>query len=169
LNKVPGEDNELLLSHLKQIFNLESTDGSSIEKQDTVEMPTITVNTYSGPPITIKLDKARNKVHVMSRSSNGEFKSLEYDVRQLGQEMVVSTRIGSEESVKDIADEAEKRIEQLIYEFVYHLASSATETRKELSYYCEVLSQDDKFMKVVEEIYEDRNKGFERGYEMLKE
>jgi hypothetical protein len=40
---------------------------------------------------------------------------------------------------------------------------------KEFSYYCEILSRDDKFMRVIEKIHEDRHKGFERGYEMLKE
>jgi hypothetical protein len=65
--------------------------------------------------------------------------------------------------MKDIVNDAKKRLEQLIYQFVYSLASPAPETSKEFSY----LSEDDRFMKVVEEIYEDRHKGFERGYKML--
>jgi len=48
------------------------------------------------------------------------------------------------------------------------LASSTPERSKEFSYYCEILSKDDKFMKAVEEIYESRHKGFETGYKKLK-
>lgn len=51
--------------------------------------------------------------------------------------------------MQDIVNDAEKHIEQIIYDFVYRLASSATEANKELSYYPEILSQDEKFMKVV--------------------
>jgi uncharacterized protein YcaQ len=112
----------------------------------------------------IKLDKARNKVQAMSTAS-GEFKEFEYDVRQLGREMVVSK--GSEESMKDIVNVAKKRLEQLIYEFDYSLASPAPETRKEFSYYCQILSKDDRFVKVVEQIYEDRHKGFDGGHKIL--
>jgi len=56
-------------------------------------------------------------MQVMS-TAGGEFKEFEYDVRQLGQEMVVSKGIPSEESMKDIVNDAKKRLEQLIYEFV---------------------------------------------------
>jgi len=33
---------------------------------------------------------------------------------------------------------------------------------------CEILSNDDKFMRVVERIYEDRHRGFETGYNKLR-
>lgn len=158
-----SRDNELLWSHLKQIFDLESVIQYDIKKHDD---NSITVNITSSPSIVIKLDKARNKVQVMS-TAGGEFKEFEYDVRQLGQEMVVSKGIPSEESMKDIVNDAKKRLEQLIYEFVYSLASPAPETRKEFSYYCEILSKDDRFVKVVEQIYEDRHKGFGRGHKIL--
>jgi hypothetical protein len=62
------------------------------------------------------------------------------DVHQLGQ---VSSPISSEDSMKDIVNDAKKRLERLIYEFVYSLASPAPETSKEFSYYCEILSKDD--------------------------
>ncbi|MDQ6668504.1 MAG: hypothetical protein M3Y53_09805 [Thermoproteota archaeon] len=74
-------------------------------------------------------------------------------------------------SIKHIVNDAEKQIEQLIYEFVYDLTSSATDSEigKEFLYYCEILSRDHKFMRVVEEIYENRHKGFEQGCELLRE
>jgi hypothetical protein len=64
-------------------------------------------------------------------------------------------------------DDAENQIEQLIYEFVYRLASSPPEVSKEFSYYYDILSRDHKFERVVKEIYENRHKGFERGCEKL--
>jgi hypothetical protein len=143
-NRIPGKDDKLLLSHLRQIFNLESIEPYEIKKEATNEKyPTITVKTSSAP-IVIKLDKARNKVVVMSTAGNGQYKELQYDVRQLGREMVVGNRLPREESIKHIVNDAEKQIEQLIYEFVYDLASSTTNSdiSKEFSYYSEILSRD---------------------------
>jgi hypothetical protein len=62
--------------------------------------------------------------------------------------MIVGRPIRSEEPIEQIVNDAEKKIEQLIYEFVYQLASPAPEVSKEFSYYCEILSKDDRFMKV---------------------
>lgn len=101
---------------------------------------------------------------MMSRTSNDEFEDYEEDEVQ---EMVVMRHMRREESMQDIVNDAEKRIEQIIYDFVYRLASSAPEANKELSYYSEFLSQDEKFMKVVGEIYKNRHKGFEEGYKKL--
>jgi hypothetical protein len=98
------------------------------------------------------------------RTSNDELEEMEYEVHQIGQEMVVSKRVRSEESLQDIVNEAEERVGQLIHKFVYHLPS---ETSKEFSYYGDFLSKDDKFMTMVEKIHEDSHKGFERGYMML--
>jgi hypothetical protein len=169
-NRIPGKDNELLLSYLKQIFKLESIEPYEIQKEDNKEYPTITVNTSSAPPIVIKLDKARNNVVVMSTADNGQYKELQYDVHHLGREMVVGNRLPSEESIKHMVNDAEKQIEQLIYEFVYDLASSATDSERgnEFLYYCKILSRDHKFMRVVEEIYENRHKGFEHGCDILR-
>jgi hypothetical protein len=50
-----------------------------------------------------------------------------------------------------IVNGAEKQIEWLIYESVYGMAF-----------------QDDKFMRVVERIYENRHIGFETGYKKLR-
>lgn len=70
--------------------------------------------------------------------------------------------------VKDIIDNVENKIEQLIYEFVYRLGTSAANPRaSEYSYYIESLSGDNKFMNIVQKLYENRHKGFERGYQML--
>jgi hypothetical protein len=167
-NKIPGKDNDSLMLYLQRRFNLESIEPYDIKKEDALEYPTITVNLSSAPPIVIRLDKARNKVIMMSRTSNDEFQETEYEVHQVDEENVVSSRMHSEESTQDIINDAEKLIEQLIYEFVYRLASSATEASKEFSYYRKILSQDEKFMKVVEQIYKNRHKGFEAGYKKLR-
>jgi hypothetical protein len=166
-NDIPGRDNESLLSHLQYLFNLESIQPYDIKKENTIEYSTITVNLPSAPPIVIRLDKARNRVLMMSRTSNDEFEEMEYEVRDVDQETVVSRRMRREESMQDIVNDAEKQIEQIIYGFVYNLAFSGTEASREVSYCREILSQDEKFMKVVEEIYKNRHKGFEVGYKNL--
>ena len=125
-NKIPGEDDEKLMQHLKQIFNLESIKPYDIKKKDIDgEYPKRIVKTSSAPPIIITLDKVKKKVVVMSSAGNSEYTELEYDVFHLGQEMVVGKRIPPEGSIKDILNDAKKQIEQLIYGFVYELASVA--------------------------------------------
>lgn len=130
-----------------------------------IEIPTITVNITSASPIMIKLDKKTNKVLVMSTVA-GRYKELQYEVLHRDQEIFVVTRMPQESSVMHNVFKVKKLIEQIIYEFVYHLTSEAR-TKDEYSYYCKILSQDDRFMKVVQEIHENRHKGFEEGYQYL--
>jgi hypothetical protein len=165
-NDIPGKDNESLLSHLQRLFNLEGIEPYDIKKEDAAEYSTITVTLPSASPIVIRLDKAKNKVVMMS-TINDKFEDLEYEVRRADQEMVVSRSVRGEESMQGIVNDAEKRIEQLIYEFVCRLASSTTQVSRQASYYREILSKDEKFMKVVEGIYKNKHKGFETGYKML--
>ncbi len=121
--------------------------------------------TPSGP-IVLRLAEARDKVTIMS-TAGGEYKELEYEVHEMDREMVINKPIPSKESAIGIVNDAEKEIKRLIYEIVYHLASLAQERNREFSYYCEILSQDDTFKKVVQEIHENRHKGFERGYNRI--
>lgn len=100
-------------------------------------------------------------------TAGGQFKELQYDIRQHGKDTIVTDPVRSEEPIEKLLYDAKKQIEGLIYEFVYDLPSSGPETSKEFLYYCEILSRDDRFMKVVEEIHENRHKGFERGYQYL--
>lgn len=166
-NNIPGKDNEKLLSHLQEVFKLESIDRYDIKKEDAGEYPIITVNIPSAASIIIKLDKKTNEVTVMS-TVTGRYEGLKYEVRHVDQEMCVTTQMRKEWSVMHVVFEVERSIEQIIYEFVYRLASEERETRQEeYSYYRKILSQDDRFMKVVQDIYQNRHKGFERGYHNL--
>ena len=169
-NNIPGKDNIWLLKHLQEVFKLESIDQYDIKKEDAGEYPTITVNVTSASlpsTIMIKLDKKTDEVHFMS-TAGGRFKRLQYEVRHLDQEMCVTTQMPKEWSSWHIVGKVGRGIEQIIYEFVCRLASEATETRQEeYSYYTKILSQDDRFMKAVQKIYEDRHKDFERGYHNL--
>jgi hypothetical protein len=166
-NNIPGKDNEKLLMHLQQIFNLETVEPYNIKKDDTDENPTITVKTSSAH-IVIRQDKVEKKAVVMS-TYNSQFKRFQYDVFHLGGEVMVGNRTPYEKSIKDIIYDAKMQIEQLIYGLVYDFASSAKDPEKgnEFSYYAKVLSDDNKFIKIVREIYEDRHTGFEKGYKML--
>jgi hypothetical protein len=98
---------------------------------------------------------------------NNQFKEYEYDTEQMGSDIVVVEPMISEEN--GIVDKAKNELEQLIYDFICSLGVSVvdSERNKEYLYYRQVLSEDKKFMEAVQEIYENRHKVFERGYNML--
>jgi len=150
-----------LILHLQHMFKLKGQ-KYYINKEN----QTITVSLESAAPIMLKLSETRDKVTIMS-NVDGEVKSLEYEVHEMDGEMVASIRIPSKETAIGIVNYAQKKIEQLIYGFVCELASSGPEESKKFSYYYEILSRDDKFMKMLEEIYQNRDKAFERGYRRL--
>ena len=142
-NEVPGTDNKNLLQHLKEIFNLENIDSSSIKKND--DDATITIKT-SSVPILLKLDKNKKKVTTMS-TINGGYKEFEYKISQIGPDILVGNPKSYEEDLKDIINDTKQQIEQLIYRFVCELASAENyETSEEISYYGKILSEDKKFM-----------------------
>lgn len=165
-DKVPGKDEGKLLAYLKQLLNLESIEQVNIKKEDTDELSKMTVNISDAAPILIILDKARMKIEIISTVDNA-LKKLEFDVRMLDQEMTVGNLISHDESIKDLIQDAKQKIEQLIYGFVYSLASSPSAEDPEVSYHVQVLSGDNSFITVLQEIYENRHKGFERGYRIL--
>jgi hypothetical protein len=53
-----------------------------------------------------------------------------------------------------------------MYGFVYDLTSSSTQD-PEVTYYVQILSGGNRFITVLQKIYENRHKGFERGHAML--
>ena len=106
------------------------------------------------------------KIEIISTVDN-VLKKLESDVRMLDQEMTVGNQISNDESIKYLINDAKQKIEQLIYGFVYNLASSPSAEDPEVLYYVQILSGDNSFITVLQEIYENRHKGFERGYRML--
>ena len=128
----------------------------------------MTVNISDGAPILIILYKTRKKIEIIFTVDNA-LKKLEYDVRMLDQEMTVGNLISNDESIKHLINDAKQKIEQLIYGFVYSLASSSSSSSEdpEVLYYVQILSGDNSFITVLQEIYENRHKGFERGYRML--
>jgi hypothetical protein len=88
----------------------------------------------------------------------------------MGSEIVVVEPIIYEEMKSGgIIDKAKKEVEQLIYEFICNLgvAVADSERNKEYVYYRDILSEDNKFMKAVQEIYDNRHNVFEKGYGML--
>ena len=124
--KVPGEDNMELLYHLGHILNLKPVLKYYIEKEDNIEKPTITVHFPSDPPIKLELDKANNRVLVMSSAEIGQSKELQYEVTRMENETWVNKRIPSREAVIEIVNYAAKEIEPIIYTFVHRLATPLT-------------------------------------------
>jgi len=165
-NEVPGKYNKKLLQHLKEIFNLENIDSSSIKKNDDT---TITVKTSSAY-ILLRLDKNKKRVIAMS-TINDQYKEFEYDISRMGSDIWVGKPKAYEEDLKDIINNNKQQIEQLIYGIICELASSAedSERSKEISYYGKILSEDKKFMAAVQKIYENKHRDFEQGYRMLRD
>jgi hypothetical protein len=159
-------DNEKLLLHLKEQFSLESIDSCEIEK-NADNNDTITVKT-STAPIILRYNRDKEKVIAMSKAG-GQYKEVEYSTANLGSDILVSMHAPDEELLVEIIRDSKKQIQQIIYEFVYDLSSSTSnpEEAKEFGYHCKILSQDKKFLNVVEDIYKNRLKGFEKGYQML--
>ena len=155
--------NKELLLNLKDPFNLEDIDSCKIEKYG----DTITVKTPSAP-ILIKYDRDDEKVRASSMVGI-EFKEMEYSTAKLGSDILVTMPLPNEKLLEDIVGDIKKQMQQIIYEFVYDLSSSTSnpEQIQEFSYYCKILSQGKKFMAAVEDIYKNRHKGFEKGYQML--
>jgi hypothetical protein len=113
-------------------------------------------------------DRDREKVIAESRV-RGEPKKIEYSTSKVGPDILVGMPTPYEKLLEDIADDTKKRIQQLIYDFIYDLSSSVSDSEKtqEFSYYSKILSQDKKFMAAVEDIYKNRHMGFEKGYHIL--
>jgi vesicle coat complex subunit len=165
-NEILKKENQKqnLLLFLKDKFNLKDIKFNSIKKNTSDSM---TVRTGASAPIKLKLDKDKSKVIMTCTDANNQFREYEYDIEQMGSDIVVVEPMISEEN--DTVDKAKNELEQLIYEFVSSLGASITDSdrSKECLYYKEILSEDKKFMKAVQGIYENRHKVLERGYSML--
>ncbi len=164
-NKVQKHDEKLLL-HLKEQFNLPNIDSCEIKKNGEKD-DTIIVKT-SNAPILLRYDRDKEKVIAMSRVGD-KIKEIEYSVSKLGIDILVGMNTPDEKLLEEIVGNTKKQIQQLIYQFVYDLSASVSDSEKsqEFSYYCKILSQDKKFMTVVKDIYKNRHEGFEKGYRML--
>jgi DNA-binding PadR family transcriptional regulator len=168
-NNIPGTDDQKLLAHLKEKFNLENIQQAGIKKEDIEQGSKIVVNIPGEAPVIITLDKTTNRVEIISREANQSlYKKLEYDVYVLDGKTVVGNKMDTDDdSTKYIIENTRRMMEELIYGFVYDLALLSPVEKPEVSYYIQILSKDDRFMNTLREIYENRHKVFERGYSML--
>ena len=169
-NRIQAHDknqayNKELLLYLKEQFGLDSIDSCEIENNGD-NGDTITVKTSTGP-IILKYDQDREKVRASS-TVGGKFKEIEYSTFKLGSDIQVGMRLPDEKLLEDIVSDI-KQIQQIIYEFVYDLSLSVSdpEKRQEFLFYRKILSQDKKFMAAVKEIYKNKHRGFEKGYQIL--
>jgi hypothetical protein len=158
--------NKELLLHLKKQFNIDNIDFCKIEINDE-NGDIITVKTSIGP-IILKYDRGRGKVIAMS-TIKGKYDEIEYSTSKLGSDIQVGIRLHNEKFLEDIVGDIKKQIQQIIYELVYDLSLSVSDPEKsqEFLFYRKILSQDKKFMATVKEIYKNKHKGFEKGYQML--
>ena len=138
-------------------------------KKEYIEQGSKIILTISGEaPIIITLDNTTNRVEVISREvKQSRYIRLEYDMYLLNGEKAVGNKIDTNDSTKYIAENTRRMMEELIYGFIYDLALLSPVESPEISYYVQILSADNRFMHVLNEIYENRHKVFERGYNML--
>jgi hypothetical protein len=161
------DEKQRLLHFLMYKFKLKDIGFSNIKS----EKNTITVTTAAhSAPIILRLNENRDKVIMCSTDEYNQYCEYQYDVEQMGSDIViVEPTIYEERESCRVIDKAKKELEKLIYEFVYSLGVAAADHKrsKEYLYYRDILSQDKKFMKAVQGIYEKRHKVFENGYSML--
>jgi hypothetical protein len=164
------EEKHKLLHFLKHKFNLKDTRFSDIKNNKNDNTITVRTSLYSAP-IILRLDEKRDKVIIGSTDAeDNQYREYEYDIEQMGSEIVVvEPMIYEEMKSGGIIDKAKKEVDQLIYEFICNLgvAVADSERNKEYLYYREILSEDNKFMKAVQEIHDNRHDVFEKGYRML--
>jgi hypothetical protein len=164
------EEKQRLLHLLKHKFNLKDTTFSSI-KNNKKDNTIIVRTSIHSAPIILRLDEKKGKVIISSTDENNQYKDYEYDIERMGSDIVfVEPRIYEEMKSRGIIDKSKNEVEQLIYEFICSLGIAVVDSERseEYLYYREILSQDKKFMKTVQEIYENRHNAFERGYNTLR-
>jgi hypothetical protein len=152
-NRVPGPDNEYLLSYIKEIFDLKDLGNATIKKSpdDKNVIQIVTPQNY----VSIKLDLRRRKAIAICDRSNRKY--YEYDFRESYSDLNIGTITTPEESI-DKQFSNSKLEEMLAYRLVSELAVS-----KYLQDSLEILSNDDRFMRLVF----DMRRVFNRGYDEL--
>ncbi len=168
-DNIPGTDDQKLMAHLKEKFTLENIEPREIKKEDIEHGSKLVVKIPDEAPVIITLDKTTNRVEIISKETNqSRYKKLEYNVYLLDGKTVVGNKIDTDDdSTKYIIENTRRMMEELIYGFVYDLALLSPVENPEVSYYIQILSADNRFMQMLKEIYENRHKVFERGYDML--
>jgi hypothetical protein len=153
-NKIPGKDNMELLMSLKEIFGLDSDiDNTNIGKTNEDNVLKITTSQIS---ILIELDLERMKAIATLDKDNRKY---EYDVLKLGSDLNVCTTQPTQESINKILDDRNV-LEIPIYRLICNLGRSDNNVGHDS---LQILSADDKFMRLVEDMHVD----FEKGYNKL--
>ena len=151
-NKVPGENDNGLLTSTKEAFTIDDLDNAKIEK--TPDEKTIKIIT-SEIDIVIKLEREKGKA-IATIDFDGKLRKYEYKMLNLFSELTAFKTVASNNEA------ASKRLVEIpIYDLV-------TEIGRESAYLQEnnilrILAEDTKFMAALEEIH----KNFEDGYNTL--
>jgi len=148
----PGPEDQAVKSSLKEIFDFEGLDldNAEIKKINSI---TLQVTTPDKACILIKLDPKRKKavatLHKFKRK-----KEYEYDLYERGFELRICTRTTAEElGNKGI------KIELPIYRILSDLTKSDDELEEDT---LRNLAKDDKFMKLVDNIHDTFDKGYNK-------
>jgi hypothetical protein len=151
-NKVPGENDNELMTSLKEVFRIDNLDNAKIVKSHNGSEIKITASKVS---IVIKLDTIRGK-GIATKESDTDPKKYEYKMLNLFSEPTAFRPIENNNGLF-----SKMLVETPMYDLVTDIGSASAQTQQEDI--ITLLAKDTKFMKVVEEIHTK----FEDGYNRL--
>jgi hypothetical protein len=165
-NKIHGkgeEEEKNLKNFLKHKYNLDDSDMYSSDIIKDERDSSIRVAIQNSGTILIKLIEKNRKVIFITAINDG-LQRNEYDIQKIGSDLFVVEPTIYEVKLTNLIHNTKKEIEQLIYQFVRKLGASSG--NNETDYFFGLLSKDNKFMKMVDYLY-NNHKHFEYGYAKL--
>ena len=145
----PGPDDQSVKSSLREIFDFEDLEDSKVEK---IDNNTLQVTTPHKVFVLIKLDLKRKKA-VATLHKYKRKKDYEYEVYERGSDLSICTRTTAQEL-------GNEKITELP---VYRLISDLTKSDDgEAEHTLKNLTEDDKFMNLVDNMHDTFNKGYNR-------
>ena len=163
-NNIPGQDEQGLLTSLKEVFDLHDTEMSKMRLDKPVHKNIIKVIALQWS-VVIELDFEERKAIATLVGLDSNPRIYEYKIAMAGSEIFVGTIQPPEDPIKKTLDYSSSLIERQIYELVSDIGSDFSQDEKNNI----VLAQDNKFMALLEDIHTNKHNKFEKGYNQLLE
>ncbi|HET7148465.1 MAG TPA: hypothetical protein VFI73_08210, partial [Candidatus Nitrosopolaris sp.] len=163
-NRIPGQDDALLLASLKEIFSLEDLHKDHIRVNKTPDNSTVVV-TAPLIYIEIKLDLPGSRATATIDIDNKSVRKYEYKIVNLFSEIMACSIRSPEDSIKSAID-SKRLIEVPIYELVSRIGKGSG-SEQAVDQNTTILAKDSKFMTLLEEVHNNLHKNFKKGYDQL--
>lgn len=150
-NKVSGENDDELLTSLKEVFRIDNLDNARIVKSRDGSAIRITASKVS---IVIKLEITGGKA-IATKESNTEPKNYEYKILNYFSEPTAFRRKENNNRLN-----TKRLVETPVYDLVSGIGSASAEVQQEDV--IRLLAKDSKFMNVVEETHTKFTHGYNR-------